>query len=38
MSINGERVRDSAALNDGAIVSGEEFRFRIEKQPLNSSV
>jgi hypothetical protein len=38
MSINGERVRDSAALNDGAIVSGEEFRFRLEKQPLNSSV
>ena len=37
MSINGERVRDSAALNDGAIVSGEEFRFRIEKQSLNPS-
>ena len=37
MSVNGERVRDSAALNDGAIVSGEEFRFRIEKQSLNPS-
>lgn len=37
MNVNGERVRDSAALNDGAIVSGEEFRFRIEKQSLNPS-
>ncbi len=32
LTVNGERVRDSALLNDGAIVSGEEFRFRIEKQ------
>lgn len=37
ISVNGERVRDSAALNDGALVSGEEFRFRIEKQILNPS-
>jgi pSer/pThr/pTyr-binding forkhead associated (FHA) protein len=36
--VNGERVRDSMALNDGAIVSGEEFRFRIEKQSPNQSV
>lgn len=31
LTMNGERVRDSLALNDGTIVSGEEFRFRIEK-------
>jgi hypothetical protein len=31
MSVNGDRVRDSAVLHDGAIVSGEDFRFRIEK-------
>lgn len=38
MSINGERVRDSAILSDGAIVSGEDFRFRIEKQSPNIPV
>jgi hypothetical protein len=32
MTVNGERVRDSAVLSDGAIVAGEDFRFRIEKQ------
>lgn len=31
MSVNGDRVRDSAALIDGAIVSGDDFRFRIER-------
>ena len=31
MKINEDRVRDSAVLSDGAIVSGEDFRFRIEK-------
>ena len=30
LKVNGDRVRDSAVLNDGAIVSGDEFRFRIE--------
>ena len=32
MTVDGERVRDSAVLSDGAIVAGEDFRFRIEKQ------
>lgn len=32
MSVNGVKVRDSAVLSDGAIVAGEEFRFRLEKQ------
>ncbi len=31
LKVNGERVWDSAVLSDGAIVSGEEFRFRVEK-------
>jgi len=31
LSVNGVRVRDSAVLSDGAIVSGDDFRFRIEK-------
>ncbi len=31
LTVNGVRVRDSAALSDGAIVSGDDFRFRIEK-------
>ena len=31
LSVNGTRVRDSAVLSDGAIVSGDDFRFRIEK-------
>lgn len=30
-SVNGTRVRDSALLTDGAIVTGEDFRFRIER-------
>jgi hypothetical protein len=30
-SVNGERVRDSAVLKSGAVVSGEDFRFRIEE-------
>ncbi len=38
LTVNGERVRDSAILSDGAIVSGEEFRFRIEKQSSNIPV
>ena len=29
--VNGTRMRDSAVLSDGAIVSGDDFRFRIEK-------
>jgi pSer/pThr/pTyr-binding forkhead associated (FHA) protein len=32
MSVNGDRVRDSAVLHDGAIVSGDDFRFRIENK------
>ncbi len=31
LSINGVSVRDSAILNDGTIVSGDDFRFRIER-------
>ncbi|MEI6540191.1 MAG: FHA domain-containing protein [Planctomycetota bacterium] len=31
LSINGVGVRDSAILSDGAIVCGDDFRFRIEK-------
>jgi len=31
LSINGVRVVDSAVLDDGAVVSGEDFRFRIER-------
>ena len=31
LSINGVSVRDSAILNDGIIVSGDDFRFRIER-------
>ena len=30
LSVNGARVRDSARLSDGAVVSGDDFRFRIE--------
>jgi hypothetical protein len=38
MTVNEEPVRDSAVLRDGAIVSGDEFRFRIEKQFPNIPV
>ena len=31
LSINGISVRDSAVLSDGTIVSGDDFRFRIER-------
>ncbi len=31
LTINADRVRDSGVLTDGAIVSGDEFRFRLEK-------
>ena len=31
LTINGTRVRDSAVLSDGAIVSGDDLRFRIER-------
>ena len=31
LAVNGEVVRDSAALDHGAIVTGEELRFRVEK-------
>ena len=31
LSVNGTRVRDSAVLSDGTIVSGDDFRFRIER-------
>ena len=31
LNVNGMRVRDSALLTDGAIVSGDDFRFRIER-------
>lgn len=31
LTINNDRVRDSGVLTDGAIVSGDEFRFRLEK-------
>jgi hypothetical protein len=31
LTVNGIRVRDSAVLSDGAIVSGDDFRFRVEK-------
>ena len=31
LSVNGARVRDSANLSDGAVVSGDDFRFRIER-------
>ena len=31
LSVNGGRVRDSASLSDGAVVSGDDFRFRIER-------
>lgn len=31
LTVNGVRVRDSVVLSDGAIVSGDDFRFRIEK-------
>ncbi len=31
LTVNGTRVRDSAVLSDGAIVSGNDFLFRIEK-------
>lgn len=31
LSVNGVRVRESVVLSDGAIVSGDDFRFRIEK-------
>lgn len=32
LTVDGERVRDSAVLGDGSIVAGDDFRFRIEKQ------
>ena len=31
LNVNGTRVRDSALLSDGTIVSGDDFRFRIER-------
>lgn len=31
LTINADRVRDSGVLADGAIVSGDDFRFRLEK-------
>lgn len=31
LSVNGNRVQDSVELIDGTVVSGEEFRFRIER-------
>ena len=31
LSVNGVRVRDSAVLSDGDIVSSDDFRFRIER-------
>lgn len=31
LHVNATRVRDSAVLTDGAIVTGDDFRFRIEK-------
>ncbi|MCA9010236.1 MAG: FHA domain-containing protein [Planctomycetaceae bacterium] len=33
-SVNGSRVQDSVELTDGTVVSGEEFRFRIERQKV----
>jgi hypothetical protein len=33
LTVNGNRMRDSMALEDGALVAGEDFRFRIEKMP-----
>lgn len=29
--VNGMRIRDAAVLSDGAVVSGDDFRFRIER-------
>lgn len=34
LSVNGSRVKDSVELIDGTVVSGEEFRFRIERQKV----
>ena len=31
LTVNNEKVRDSAVLTSGAVVAGDEFRFRIEK-------
>lgn len=31
MTINNERVRDSTVLTDGAVIAGDEFRFRVER-------
>ena len=31
LKVNDTRVRDSAVLNDGAVVSGDDLRFRIER-------
>jgi hypothetical protein len=31
LSVNGVKAVESAVLNDGAVVSGEDFRFRIER-------
>lgn len=31
LKVNEDRVRESAALNNGAIVTGDDFRFRIER-------
>jgi hypothetical protein len=31
VTVNGEKSGDSAVLSDGAVVSGEEFRFRVEQ-------
>lgn len=36
LKVNEVRVRDSALLNDGSIVSGEDFRFRVEKLKAKS--
>jgi hypothetical protein len=38
MTVNENPVRDSAVLSNGAIVAGDEFRFRIEKQFPNIPV
>jgi hypothetical protein len=31
LTVNNERVRDSAVLSDGAVIAGEDFRFRVER-------
>ena len=32
LTVDGERVRDSAVLGDGSIIAGDDLRFRVEKQ------